>query len=231
MKKKAVVLLSGGLDSATSLYWAKKRSYQLFPIVFHYGQRHKKEISAARRLAESVGADLKIINIEFAWKGSSLLDKSLPLPVASSAEAVGVNIPSTYVPGRNLIFLAYACSYAEAIGASYVLIGSNSVDFSGYPDCRPRFYGLLNSLVRIGTKAGVEGSPIKILTPLIHFSKANIVRLGTRLKVPYQLTWSCYAGGRKPCRKCDSCLLRAKGFAEAGIVDPLVAVYSCKKRK
>ena len=220
--KKTVVLLSGGLDSATVLYWAKKRGYTIFPLAFDYGQRHKNEISAAKKLARAAGVSLEVIRIFLPWKGSSLLDPKVPLPQSSSLQKVGAAIPSTYVPGRNLIFLAFGFSYAEAIGASFVLIGANSIDFSGYPDCRPQFFRILNRLVLEGTKKGIEGKPMKVLAPLVRLSKAGIIRLGMRLKVPYRLTWSCYAGGKKPCGKCDSCLLRAKGFAEAGIPDPLV---------
>ncbi|MFH0797656.1 MAG: 7-cyano-7-deazaguanine synthase QueC [Candidatus Omnitrophota bacterium] len=221
--KKAVVLLSGGLDSATVLYWAKKRGYFIFPLAFDYCQRHKKEISAAKKLARAAGVGLKIIRISLPWQGSSLLDPEVPLPQFYSATTP--EIPSTYVPGRNLIFLAFGFSYAEAIGASFVLIGANSIDFSGYPDCRPQFFRILNHLVLEGTKRGVEGKPIKVLAPLVRLSKADIIRLGIRLKVPYHLTWSCYAGGKKPCGKCDSCFLRAKGFAEAGMADPLIQTH------
>lgn len=220
--KKAVILLSGGLDSTTVLYWAKKRHYQIFPLAFDYGQRHsKKELCAARKIARLNELNLKVIRISFPWKGSSLIDKSCPLPQVSSEKDIGGSIPSTYVPGRNLIFLAFAFSYAESVNASLVLIGANSVDFSGYPDCRPQFYRLLNRLAQIGTRAGCEGQRIQVITPLIYLSKANIVRLGKKLKVPFRFTWSCYAGRKKPCGKCDSCLLRSRGFAEAGIADPL----------
>jgi 7-cyano-7-deazaguanine synthase len=224
--KKAVVLLSGGLDSTTVLYWAKKRRYQIFPLAFDYGQRHgKKELRAARKIARLNELNLKVIQITLPWKGSSLLDTNSPLPQAPSEKEVGNSIPSTYVPGRNLIFLAFALSYAEAVNASLILIGANSVDFSGYPDCRPQFYRLLNRLALIGTKTGCEGQRIQVVTPLIYLSKANIIRLGKKLKVPYRFTWSCYAGKKKPCGKCDSCLLRSRGFAEAGIKDP------CASRK
>lgn len=227
--KKAVVLLSGGLDSATVLYWAKKRRYQIFPLTFEYGQKHKKELLSAGKIARLNGLNLKVIRIGLPWKGSALLDSAIPIPQPASEKEVGVSIPSTYVPGRNLIFLSYALSYAETINASLILIGANSVDFSGYPDCRPQFYRLLNRLTMVGTKSGVEGQRIQILTPLIYLSKANIVRLGKRLKVPFKHTWSCYAGKKMPCGKCDSCLLRNRGFTEAGITDPLIK--TCKPRK
>lgn len=220
--KKAVVLLSGGLDSTTVLYWATKRHYQIFPLAFDYGQRHgKKELHAARKIARLNELSLKTIRINLPWKGSSLIDKSSPLPQASSEKDIGESIPSTYVPSRNLIFLAFAFSYAESINASLILIGANSVDFSGYPDCRPQFYRHLNRLAQIGTRAGSEGRRIQVITPLIYLSKANIVRLGKKLKVPFRFTWSCYAGKKRPCGKCDSCLLRSQGFVDAGIKDPL----------
>ena len=218
--KKAVLLLSGGLDSATLLYWALKRRYQVFPLSFSYGQRHKKELQCARKLSRINSLDLKVIRIEFPWKGSSLLNNALPLPEMDRRDADSP-IPSTYVPARNLIFLSFALSYAEAIDASTILIGANCIDFSGYPDCRPQFYRLANRLFVIGTKAGVEGKPVKIVAPLLYLKKSEIVLLGKRLGVPYQFTWSCYAGGRKPCGKCDSCQIRKKGFDEAGFLDPL----------
>jgi len=222
--KKAVVLLSGGLDSTTVLYWAKKRHYQIFPLAFDYGQRHgKKELYAARKIARLNELNLKVIQISLPWKGSALIDKSCPLPQAASEKDIGGSIPSTYVPSRNLIFLAFAFSYAESVNASLILIGANSIDFSGYPDCRPQFYRLLNRLAQIGTKAGCEGQRIQVITPLIYLSKANIVRLGKKLKVPFRLTWSCYAGRQRPCGRCDSCLLRSRGFAETGMRDPLCA--------
>jgi len=220
--KKAVILLSGGLDSTTVLYWAKKRRYQIFPLAFDYGQRHgKKELRAARKIARLNELNLKIIQINLPWKGSSLINRSCPLPQVSSEKDIGGSIPSTYVPGRNLIFLAFAFSYAESVNAPLVLIGANSVDFSGYPDCRPQFYRILNRLIPIGTRAGCEDRRIQVITPLIYLSKSNIVRLGKKLNVPFRFTWSCYAGKKKPCGKCDSCLLRSRGFTEAGIPDPI----------
>lgn len=214
-EKKAVVLLSGGLDSATSLYIAKHSGYKPFCLVFEYGQRHAREIGAAERIARKAQCSLQRVKISLPWKGSSLLDKSRKIPEVSKG------IPSTYVPGRNIIFLSFALSFAEAIGAKAIFIGANAIDYSGYPDCRPLFYRAFDQVAKVGTKAGVEGKAIKIMAPLINKTKAQIVKIGQRLGVPYALTWSCYKGGRYPCGRCDSCRFRAKGFREAGLLDPL----------
>jgi len=217
-KKQAVVLLSGGLDSATTLYEALAKGFVCRCLLFDYGQRHKKELTRARRVADSAGCDADIIKIRMPWQGSSLLDRSQSLPLGRAE--IPLTIPSTYVPSRNIIFLSFAASFAEAVGARDIFIGANAVDYSGYPDCRPEFYAAYQQALDTGTKAGVERRRIKIHTPLIHKTKAQIIRRGIKLGVPYELTWSCYAGGRRPCGECDSCLLRAKGFAEAGIEDP-----------
>lgn len=220
--KKAVVLLSGGLDSATCLYWAKSRGYDCQCLVFDYGQRHKKEIKHSLQIAKAAKCPYFAVNISLPWKGSSLLDKKVNIPPATSNQRSATAIPSTYVPARNTIFLSFALSFAEAIGAQAVVIGANALDYSGYPDCRPAYFQALQKMANLATKAGVEGKKIKILTPLLHKTKAQIVKLGTSLKVPYQLTWSCYRGGGRPCGTCDSCLLRAKGFQEAKKSDPAV---------
>ena len=217
--KSAVILLSGGLDSATTLYVAKKSGFKCFCLVFDYGQRHKKEINCAKKIAQKSGCSYKILKIDLPWGGSALLDKKIKVPTAK-----GKNIPVTYVPARNTIFLSFALSYAEAIGADAIFIGANAVDFSGYPDCRPKYYTAFQKLGKIGTKKGVEGKSIKIFTPLINKTKAEIIKLGIKLGVPYRFTWSCYKGGRFPCGKCDSCIFRAKGFKEANLNDPLLRV-------
>jgi len=217
--KKAVVLVSGGLDSATTLYYAKNKGMECFCLIFDYGQRHKKEIQKAIRLAKIAGCPFKVIKISFPWKGSSLLDKAVPLPKSRPFKKIAKEIPSTYVPSRNIIFLSFAASYAEAIGANAIFIGANSLDYSGYPDCRPEFFKVFQAVLKKGTKTGTQNRPIKICTPLIQKTKAQIIHLGLKLKVPYQMTWSCYAGGKKPCGKCDSCLIRAKGFRQVGTKD------------
>lgn len=222
--KKAVVLLSGGLDSTTILYWAKKQGFRCYCLIFDYGQRHSREIESAKKIAQRTNCRWEIVKFNLPWKGSSLLDKRIALPkrtrtpVHQSIRA----IPSTYVPARNTIFLSFAVSYAERIGAEAIFFGANQIDFSGYPDCRSEFISLFNKLVKSGTRSGVSGKRIKVFAPLINKTKGEIIRLGLRLNVPYELTWSCYWGGKKPCGKCDSCLFREKGFKEAGVKDPLL---------
>jgi 7-cyano-7-deazaguanine synthase len=201
---KAIVLLSGGLDSTTTLYSAIKKGYQCFALIFDYGQRHRREIKSAVAVAKCAKVSYRIVKIKLPWKGSSLLDKKLSIP----ADRKFKGIPSTYVPARNTIFLSFALSYAEAIGAKAIFIGANAIDFSGYPDCRPNFYKAFQKVVQNGTKA----RKIKVLTPLIKMSKSQIIRLGIKLGAPLELTWSCYRGGDKPCGVCDSCRLRIKGF-------------------
>lgn len=218
--KKAVVLLSGGLDSATTLYHAKSQGYRCHCLIIDYAQRHRREVSSARALARAAGCPAQVVRLTFPWGGSALTDRSLAVPSNRSLRQMGRGIPSTYVPARNTIFLSLALGWCEAIGAEAVFIGANAVDFSGYPDCRPNYYGAFQKVARLGTKAGVEGRPIRIVTPLIRKTKAQIIRLGKRLAVPYQLTWSCYRGGKSPCGACDSCLIRAKGFEAAGLKDP-----------
>lgn len=218
--KKAVVLLSGGLDSATVLYWALDRGWQARALIFDYGQRHGREIASARAICKKTGVAYDVIPVKLPWRGSSLLDKASALPSAKNAGEIGSKIPSTYVPGRNTLFLSYGLSSAEAIGAEAVMIGANALDYSGYPDCRPDFICAMSKVFKLGTKEGREGNSIKIIAPLLRSSKSQIIKMGIKLGVPYQLTWSCYRGGKKPCGTCDSCLLRAKGFKEAGKLDP-----------
>ena len=224
--KRAVVLLSGGLDSATTLYYAKDKGFQCFCLIFDYGQRHRKEINAAIKIAQKANAQSQIVKITLPWKGSSLLDKRMPvssIPDPCLGRQAGSNaIPPTYVPARNIIFLSFALSCAEVIRAKAIFIGANAIDYSGYPDCRPRFYQAFIKAAQLGTKAGVEGNPVKIVAPLIKKTKAQIIKLGMKLGAPYELTWSCYKGGRAPCGECDSCEFRAKGFYEAGLADPLI---------
>ena len=221
--KKAVVLLSGGLDSATTLYLARKQEYKCFCLIFDYGQRHKKEIESAKKIARQANCPCKILKIKLPWKGSALLERNITLPKYKKAitQKRDNTIPSTYVPGRNIIFLSFALSFAEAIGAEAIFIGAHTQDYSGYPDCRPEFYRAFTKVISTGTKSGVEKRGIKIQTPLLRKTKAQIIRLGGELGVPFELTWSCYQGGKSPCGKCDSCYYRQKGFHDAGMRDTL----------
>lgn len=218
---KAVVLLSGGLDSATTLYWALSKGYRAYCLIFDYGQRHKREIEAARKISKATNCKYKVVKVDLPWKGGTLLDKKRSVPKDRSLADVARCIPSTYVPARNIIFLSLATSCAESIGASALFIGAHQFDFSGYPDCRPRFFQAFRQVIKQGTKAGTEKKNISIKTPLLNKTKAEIIKVAKRLGVPFELTWSCYKGGRVPCGRCDSCRLRAKGFKEAGIKDPL----------
>lgn len=218
---RAVVLVSGGLDSTTALAWAKSRGMRPAALAFRYGQRHIRELSSARRVCNALKVPLTVVSLRLPWlKGSSLVGRGKKLPDLPLAEIGRGPIPSTYVPGRNIVFLSLAASLADAAGAGAVVIGSNALDYSGYPDCRPAFNRALERAVALGTRAGVEGRPIRILAPLARLDKAGIVRLALRLKAPLALTWSCYRGGRRPCGRCDSCKLRAGGFERAGRIDP-----------
>lgn len=213
--KKAIVLLSGGIDSTTTLYYAKSKGNKCHALIFDYDQRHKKELRSAVAVAKCAKVSYHILKIKLPWKGSSLLDSRYPLPVTRSYKDIAKGIPSTYVPGRNIIFLSFALSYAESIGAKAIFIGANAIDFSGYPDCRPAFYKAFQKVIKTGTK----NQKIKVLTPLIDLTKAQIIALGLKLKAPLELTWSCYKGGKKPCGVCDSCRLREKGFRLLGLLD------------
>ena len=215
--KKAIVLLSGGLDSATTLFYALKKGHACHCLVFDYGQRHGKEIRSAVAVARAARCPYEVVRIGLPWKGSALLDKNVEVPEGRRLDAQG--IPATYVPARNIIFLSFAASFAEAVGARVIFIGANAVDYSGYPDCRPTFFKAYARVLAQGLKASVEGHKTKVETPLIRLTKAQIVRLAVKLKVPTKLTWSCYKGGSKPCGVCDSCRLRAKGFEQAGLPD------------
>lgn len=215
--KKAVVLLSGGLDSATTLYIARRNGYKVFCLIFDYGQKHRREIESAKRVAKKIGRPYKIIKFRLPWGGSSLIDNKLKIPMGRSFKEIEEGIPSTYVPARNTLFIAFAISYAEAIGAEAIFIGTHCMDYSGYPDCRPEYLKAYENLIFKGTKLG----KIKIKAPLLKKTKAEIIKIGASLGVPYELTWSCYTGGKRPCGGCDSCSLRRKGFREAGVPDPL----------
>ena len=215
--KKAVVLLSGGLDSAVTLYSAKQKGYELFALSFDYGQRHNKELGLAEKLARRAGASWNRIKFAMPWKGSALVDKKYKIPKQGK---FGGEIPVTYVPSRNIIFLSFASSFAEAVGAEYVFIGANQIDYSGYPDCRGDFLRAFELTLKKGTKTGVQGHGIRIVAPLLNKNKTQIVKAGVKLKVPFELTWSCYEGKARPCGRCDSCRLRKQGFSAAGIKDP-----------
>ena len=219
--KGSVVLLSGGMDSATCLALATQRHSPVHALTVLYGQRHAREVRSARALARHFRAVRHtVLRLPLGpLLSSALTDSARPLPVHRRP---GLRIPSTYVPARNTILLSVALGYAESHHLGTIYLGANAIDYSGYPDCRPEFLRAFERLARLATKAGVErGEQIRIETPLLRLSKADIVRLGERLAVPWALTWSCYAGGRAPCGKCDACRLRQKGFAEAGCVDPV----------
>lgn len=220
---KAVVLLSGGLDSSTVLAMSLQQGYDVVALTFDYGQKHRRELESASSIAThfKVGEHV-VMKMDFAGRlKSALTDQSMDMPQDRTVSEIGAGIPSTYVPSRNLIFLSVASSVAEDVGAEAIFIAANSVDFSGYPDCTPEFIEAFQRVLDIGTKAGREGKPVKVLAPIIRYSKADIVREAMRLGVPLEKTWSCYRGGSKACGKCDSCILRLKGFCEAGIEDPI----------
>jgi 7-cyano-7-deazaguanine synthase len=222
---RAVVLLSGGLDSSTCLAVAREDGFQVHALSVDYGQRHKGELQRARRIARALGAaDHKVVKVDLsAFGGSALTDAAIAVPKRRSARKMSQDIPVTYVPARNTVMLALALAHAETIGAEDVYVGVNAIDYSGYPDCRPAFLRAFERLARVATKAGVEGRPLRIRAPLLRLSKAGIVRLGTRLGVPYRMTLSCYDPVRgRACGACDACQLRRKGFAEAGVPDPTV---------
>ncbi|MCT4587061.1 MAG: 7-cyano-7-deazaguanine synthase QueC [Carboxylicivirga sp.] len=217
--KKAVVLLSGGLDSAVALYLAKSQNFELHALSFDYGQRHSRELDAAKAIAKKAGAkEHQVVTLKLdKWGGSSLTDSAIEL---EDGDVNRDDIPVTYVPARNMVFLSVAASLAEAIGAQDIFIGVSEVDYSGYVDCRQEFIDSMEKAINMGTVMGAEkNQPIKIHAPFVDKTKAQEIQLGEELGVDFGLTWSCYRGGEKPCGTCDSCLLRAKAFAEAGVVD------------
>ncbi|MBU6427507.1 MAG: 7-cyano-7-deazaguanine synthase QueC [Cyanobacteria bacterium REEB65] len=221
--KRAIVLLSGGLDSTTCAYVARHEGYAIHALSFDYGQRLRRELDSAAKIASAVGAvEHVVMRFDLRQWGGSALTADMPVPLGRTPEDMHTGIPVTYVPGRNTIFLAFGLSYAEAKGAEALYIGVNAIDSSGYPDCRPEFIRAFHEVARLGTKAGVEGSPVRLETPLLTLSKAEIVQLGLSVGADYALTWSCYVGGDRPCGRCDSCLLRAAGFAGANVPDPLL---------
>jgi 7-cyano-7-deazaguanine synthase len=220
---KAVILLSGGLDSSTVLYQASYEGCECYAISFDYQQRHQRELQSAFAIAKKIGvAQHQVINFDLRqWGGSALTDDKLDLPYSRSLNEMSQSIPITYVPARNTIFLSFALAYAETIQADRVYIGVNALDYSGYPDCRPDYIDAMQEVFRLGTKQGREGQPISIVSPLIYLKKTEIIQLGNKLGVPWELTWSCYAGKEKACGVCDSCRLRLAAFEELGLVDPV----------
>lgn len=221
----AVVLLSGGLDSATTLALAKQQGYAAYALTFNYGQRHRVEIEAARRVArQQQVAQHQVVDIDLSRFGGSALTGSLEVPKHASADEIGPQIPVTYVPARNTVFLSIALAWAESLNTGDIFIGVNALDYSGYPDCRPAFIAAFQQMANLATRAAVEGHvPIHIHAPLLHLTKAEIIRRGLKLGVDYSLTTSCYDPSRDgaACGHCDACLLRRRGFQEAGVPDPI----------
>jgi len=220
---RAIVLLSGGLDSSTALAIAGEKGYEIVALTFDYGQKHIREIESARKVAKYYHVKKHLVlplRIGGILK-SSLTQRLISVPRGRPRSKISSGIPSTYVPGRNIVFLAIGASVAESLGADRLIIAANSIDFSGYPDCTPEFIESFQRMLDVGTKAGKEGRRIRIEAPLLKMSKAAIVREAVRLKVPLELTWSCYSGGSKACGRCDSCILRLEGFAKAGLEDPI----------
>lgn len=225
MKEKAVVLLSGGLDSTTCLAVARNKGYDCYGLSFDYGQKHRAELNAARDTAQRMSVkDYKVVPVNLrAFGGSALTDDAIQVPEGERNSEDGDNsIPATYVPARNTIFLAIALGWAEVLNAQHIFIGVNAVDYSGYPDCRPAFIDAFQSMANLATKAGIEGNGPVFHTPLINLSKSDIIKLGIEFGVDYSLTISCYQADQqgKACGVCDSCRLRSKGFKDAGVVDP-----------
>ncbi len=222
--KHAVVLLSGGIDSTTTLAMAIGQGYEVYSLSFDYGQRHNLELEAAQRVADSLGVKQhRVVKIDNRLFGGSALTADVDVPKKRSEKEIGAEIPITYVPARNTIFLAHALGWAEVIGAAHIFLGVNAIDYSGYPDCRPEFIALFETLANIGTKAGIEGRRFRIHAPLLKFSKADIIRKARELDVDLALTHSCYdpTPDDRACGVCDSCQLRLKGFREAGLPDPI----------
>ncbi len=217
------MLLSGGLDSSTAAVCAKRDGFDVVALTVVYGQLHERELDSALDVADAIGvAEHLVIKVPLdAFGGSALTDKRIKVPRGRKVSRMAKGIPVTYVPARNTVLLALAASLAESRGARAIYIGANAIDYSGYPDCRPEYLRAFERALARGTKAGVEGRPIHIRAPLIRKSKADIVRLALRLKVPVELTWSCYLGGAVACGSCDSCILRLKGFDEARKTDPI----------
>lgn len=219
---KAIILLSGGLDSSTVLYQAQADGYDCYALSFDYQQRHRRELDAAVAIAKQARVIAHpIVQFDLKLWGGSALTAAIDLPQHRDLAEMSQSIPVTYVPARNTIFLSFALAYAEAIGAERVYIGVNALDYSGYPDCRPDYLAAMQQVFTLGTKQGREGTPIAIAAPLVNLSKTEIIQLGDQLGVPWQLTWSCYAGGTVACGSCDACRLRLVAFQQLGRIDPI----------
>ena len=220
---RAVVLASGGLDSTVTAALAKEEGYELYFLTIAYGQRHIVEVERAQQIAAALGVTNHLVmNLDLRTIGGSALTGPAVVPKDRAGNERSQSIPATYVPGRNLIFLSIAAAHAEVVGTSYIYFGANVVDYSGYPDCRPEFIRAFEAAVQEGTRAGTEGSPLHVKTPLLMWTKAEIIRKGLELQVPFHLTHSCYDPlGERACGRCDSCLIRREGFAKAGVVDPI----------
>ena len=223
MVKKAVCLISGGLDSCVTSFIAKEQGYEIYALSFNYGQLHKKELDCSNKIAQAVGVENRIIlDVDFQKFGkSSLLNTSSDSIQDHNLKDIAREIPSTYVPARNTVFLSMALAYAESTDADAIFIGVNAVDYSGYPDCRPEYVQAYQKMADLATKKGIEGRPIKIEAPLLQLTKSEIIKTGLKLNAPLVDTWSCYRGGELACGRCDSCVLRLKGFKDAGIKDPI----------
>jgi 7-cyano-7-deazaguanine synthase len=231
---RAVVLCSGGLDSTVAAAEARAAGYELFLLSIDYGQRHVVELQRVPEIAAALGAmRTLVVTADLRAIGGSALTDAVPVPKDRPEEAIGAGIPPTYVPARNTLFLALALGWAEVVGAEAIYIGANVLDYSGYPDCRPEFLRAFEALARVGTKAGVEGRPMRVEAPLLRMTKADIIRRGVALGAPLHLTHSCYDPDRdgRACGRCDSCLLRRKGFAEAQVPDPTVYVSELSGKK
>ena len=222
--RRIVSLLSGGLDSTTCLYVALKQGFAVHALTINYGQRHVREMECARWITDHLEIEIKELTIQLPWKGSALLDSDILIPKGRSLEEMSSEIPATYVPARNTIFLSFALSWAEILRAEAIYIGANTLDYSGYPDCRPEYFRAMEEVFEKATKVGVQGEKIRIEAPLLHKTKAEIIKWGHELGVPFEHTWSCYQGKSAPCGECDSCLLRQKGFQEADLMDPLMSL-------
>ena len=224
MTERAVVLLSGGLDSTTCLAWARAQGFECWTLAVDYGQRHRAELECARRVSRALEArEHREVRVDLRSIGGSALTDEIAVPKDRPAQEIAAGVPVTYVPARNTVLLGLALGLAETLGATHLVVGMNAIDYSGYPDCRPEFVRAFEALARVATRAGVEGQSLRIHTPLMRLDKAGIIRLGLSLNVDYALTHSCYdpQPGGEACGRCDACLLRLRGFREAGIPDPI----------